>query len=57
MTHDHCVEKYDAGSLYCIASKVVNQSIEIADLIRVTSSTSHTLVYTVYAHHILIECK
>ncbi|XP_027933284.1 protein SIEVE ELEMENT OCCLUSION B-like isoform X2 [Vigna unguiculata] len=34
MTHDHCVEKYDAGSLYCIASKVVNQSIEIADLIR-----------------------
>ncbi|KAK8468408.1 hypothetical protein PHAVU_006G021500 [Phaseolus vulgaris] len=34
MTHFHCVEKYDVGSLYSIASNVINHSIEIADLIK-----------------------
>ncbi|KAL2322224.1 hypothetical protein Fmac_026603 [Flemingia macrophylla] len=33
ITHFHCVEKYDVGSLYNVASNVVNHSIEIADLI------------------------
>ncbi|RDY07241.1 hypothetical protein CR513_08674, partial [Mucuna pruriens] len=33
ITHFHCVEKYDVGSLYSVASNVINHSIEIADLI------------------------
>jgi len=53
MTHYHCVEKYDVESLYKIASNVIHHSIEIADLIKVTS-TLHTLLYI---HHSLIECK
>jgi len=46
MTHFHCVEKYDVGSLYSIASNVINHSIEIADLIKVTSTTSHSSIYS-----------
>lgn len=30
-THFHCVDKFDVGSLYCVASKVINHSIEITD--------------------------
>ena len=33
ITHFHCVEKYDAGSLYTVASNVINHSIEISELI------------------------
>ncbi|TKY50031.1 SIEVE ELEMENT OCCLUSION B protein [Spatholobus suberectus] len=33
ITHFHCVEKYDVGSLYSVASNVINHSTEIADLI------------------------
>ncbi|XP_014522141.1 protein SIEVE ELEMENT OCCLUSION B isoform X2 [Vigna radiata var. radiata] len=34
MTHYHCVEKYDVGSLHSIASKVIDHSIEIAHSIK-----------------------
>ncbi|XP_057433305.1 protein SIEVE ELEMENT OCCLUSION B-like isoform X2 [Lotus japonicus] len=33
ITHFHCVEKYDVGSLYSVASNVINHSIEISDLV------------------------
>lgn len=44
MTHYHCVEKYDVGSLHSIASKVIDHSIEIAHSIKVITSL-HTLLY------------
>ncbi|KHN37707.1 protein SIEVE ELEMENT OCCLUSION B-like [Glycine soja] len=33
ITHFHCVEKYDVGVLYSVASNVIKHSIEIADMI------------------------
>ncbi|KAK7401156.1 hypothetical protein VNO78_12475 [Psophocarpus tetragonolobus] len=34
ITHFHCVEKYDVGPLYNVASNVIKHSIEIADSIK-----------------------
>lgn len=45
ITHFHCVEKYDVGSLYNVASNVVNHSIEIADSIIKVTLPTYTLIY------------
>lgn len=46
ITHFHCVEKYDVGSLYSVASNVINHSIEISDLvIKVTLPILHSFIH------------
>lgn len=62
ITHFYCVEKYDVGVLYSVASNVIKHSIEIADMIiKVTLPINFTLLYVLllYIEHIniLFECK